>query len=58
MAATAALLFAGEIAGPKLSAKELQFDFGKVAQGAEASHVFEITNSGSEQLIIERVVPS
>lgn len=51
-------LFAEETKGPKLVIKEMQFDFGKVAQGTVVSHVFEIKNAGNEPLIIERVVPS
>ena len=54
----AGLLTAQELKGPKISAKEVQYDFGKVAQGTQASHVFEISNAGNDLLIIERVVPS
>jgi len=59
----AAMLFAGlspaqEYKGPKIVVKEIQHDLGKVVQGTEASHVFEVSNAGSEQLVIDRVVPS
>jgi len=58
MLVAASLLPAEEIKGPKIFAKEIKFDFGKVVQGSEATHVFELLNKGSEPLVIERVVPS
>jgi hypothetical protein len=59
----AALLAAGslmaqESKGPRIIAKEVQYDFGKVVEGTLASHVFDIRNGGNETLDIERVVPS
>ena len=51
-------LMAQESKGPKIIAKEMQYDFGKVVEGAEASHVFEIRNGGKEPLDIERIMPS
>ncbi len=58
-----ALLAAGSIMaqeanGPKIIAKEVQYDFGKVVEGTQASHVFEIRNGGNEPLDIERIMPS
>jgi hypothetical protein len=57
------LLYAGPLAardstGPKIELKEMRYDFGKVAQGTPAEHVFEIKNTGSEPLIIEKVQSS
>ncbi len=49
---------AQQVKGPKLNAAEVKYDFGKVVEGAQASHVFEIRNVGNELLIIDRVVPS
>lgn len=43
------------VKGPKISVKELRFDFGQVAQGKQVSHVFEILNEGTEPLVIEKV---
>lgn len=56
--AAGSLLQAGEIIGPKIYAKELHVDFGRVREGSSQSHVFEIMNMGSEPLIIQRVVSS
>ena len=54
----AAPLAAQDYSGPKIEVKEIRYDFGKVIQGTQASHVFEITNRGSETLVIERVQSS
>jgi hypothetical protein len=51
-------LMAQELKGPRIIAKEVQYDFGKVVEGTLASHVFDIRNGGNETLDIERVVPS
>ena len=58
-----ALLYAGLVAaqgagGPKIEVKEMKYDFGKVVQGTQATHVFEVRNAGTEPLIIERVQTS
>lgn len=55
-----AVVFAGhvlaqEAKGPRIEIKEIQHDFGKVVQGTQATHVFEVRNAGDEPLIIERV---
>ena len=60
---TLAIGFAGlsaaqEVKAPKISAREVKHDFGKVVQGTQVSHVFEITNSGNDTLIIEQVQTS
>ncbi|MDA8423809.1 MAG: hypothetical protein M0Z89_10800 [Nitrospiraceae bacterium] len=52
------LLPAQEAKGPKIVAREVQYDSGKVVQGTVASHVFEIRNEGSAPLDIERVQSS
>ncbi len=44
--------------GPKIEVKEERYNFGKVTQGEEAVHVFEIRNAGDEPLVIERVQTS
>jgi hypothetical protein len=52
------LLAAQDSKGPRIVAKEVQYDFGKVAAGTRVSHVFEISNGGNEPLDIERIMPS
>jgi len=47
-----------ETGAPKISARELRYDAGKVKQGAAVSHIFEITNAGTGPLVIESVRPS
>ena len=59
----AAVFFAGmlpaqEAKGPKIEVKEMKYDFGKVIQGTQATHVFEVRNAGTEPLLIERVQTS
>jgi hypothetical protein len=48
-------LCAQEQKGPRIEVKEMQHNFGKVAQGAQVSHVFQIRNVGNEPLAIERI---
>ncbi len=43
--------------GPRMAVGGQTYDLGKVPQGTQASHVFEIRNSGTEPLVIERVQP-
>ncbi|MBY0534532.1 MAG: DUF1573 domain-containing protein [Chitinophagaceae bacterium] len=38
--------------------KEMTFDFGKIQQGRPVTHFFEITNNGTEPLVLENVVAS
>ncbi len=52
------LASAEDARGPKIEVREVKYDFGKVVQGTEVSHVFVVRNAGTEQLIIERVQPS
>jgi len=54
----AGVLPAQEVKGPRIEAKEVRYDFGKVVQGTLVSHVFEVRDAGSEPLVIDRVVPS
>jgi hypothetical protein len=49
---------AQDYSGPRIEVKELRHDFGKVVQGAQISHVFEIRSAGKEALVIERVQSS
>ncbi len=56
--AFAGVLPAQDVKGPMIVAKEVQHDFGKVVQGKQVSHVFEVRNAGTEPLIIDRVVSS
>jgi len=58
IAASAGLLPAQEIKGPRIECKEMRHDLGKVVEGTQASHVFEIRNLGSETLVIERIQPT
>jgi hypothetical protein len=53
--AFAGLLFAQEAKGPRIEFKEMRFDLGKVVQGTQASHMFEVMSAGSDTLVIDRV---
>lgn len=54
----AGLLTAQQSGGARIAAKEMRFDLGRVVQGKQVSHVFELTNAGTETLVIERVQPT
>jgi hypothetical protein len=41
--------------GPRIVVNEVRADLGKVMQGTQVAHTFEVHNSGTEPLIIERV---
>lgn len=43
--------------GPCLQLQETEHDFGAVMEGEPLEHVFEVRNTGTEELIIERVRP-
>lgn len=58
LVAFAGLLPAQEVKGPRIEVKEMRYDLGKVVQGVQASHVFEVRNVGSEILVIDRVQPT
>ena len=49
---------AQQYAGPKIAVKGERYDFGKVVQGTQATHTFDINNVGGEALLIERVQPT
>ncbi len=53
--AFAGLLFAQEATGPRIEFNEMRFDLGKVVQGTQATHVFEVRSAGSDTLVIDRV---
>ncbi len=56
--ALAAPGFGQEAKGPRIVMNETHFDAGKIVQGAQVSHVFEIGNAGTATLVIERVQPA
>lgn len=45
-------------ARPIFSMPEVSYDFGTVAQGVVVSHEFSIKNSGTADLVIQRIAPS
>ncbi len=49
---------AQELRGPKIDVPEMRYDFGKVLQGTQLSHVFQVRNAGNGPLVIDRVVAS
>ncbi len=49
---------AQERRGPRIVVDEARYDLGKVVQGTQATHTFEVRNAGNEPLVIERVQPS
>ena len=53
-AAPAAEVKKAEAGAPKIVAVESSFDFGKIKQGDEATHVFKIRNEGTAELKIEK----
>lgn len=55
---SAGFLAAQDIKGPKIAAKDVNYDFGKVTQGTLVNHIFEISNTGGEMLIIDHVQSS
>ncbi len=49
---------ARELKGPRIEVKEEQYSMGSVAQGKQATHVFEVRNAGTEPLVIDSLKPS
>jgi hypothetical protein len=47
-----------EATGPRIEISEMRYDFGKITQGMQASHVFTVRSAGSETLIIEKIQSS
>ena len=45
-------------AAPKISSAEPLFDFGEVKQGEKVEHVFQIRNTGTADLVINRATGS
>jgi hypothetical protein len=66
LAVTVLIAFAGigsivpaqEGMGPKVAVDQLNYYFGKVVQGEQAEHVFELRSVGKETLVIERIQSS
>jgi hypothetical protein len=56
--ASAGVLSAQDVKEPRIEAPEVRYDAGKVVQGTQVSHLFEVRNAGDAPLIIDRVVPS
>ena len=54
----AGLVTAQDNKGPKIEINEMRYDFGKIVQGTQATHVFDVKNTGNEQLVIEKVQTS
>ena len=49
---------AQEYEGPKVLVDQLKYHFGKVVQGKQAEHVFEMRSAGKEALVIDRIQTS
>jgi hypothetical protein len=45
-------------AQPSIQFEEESYDFGEVEAGEAVEHIFEFTNTGNEELVIEKLVPS
>lgn len=43
---------------PSISFNELKYDFGVISQDEKAGHIFEFTNNGDKDLIVEKVTAS
>lgn len=56
--AVSAAVSAQNAKGPKIEVKSARFDFGKVQQGREAVHIFEIRNTGDAVLEIQKIQSS
>ena len=49
---------AQDYTGPKALVDQLKYHFGKVIQGEQAEHVFELRSVGKEALVIDRIQSS
>jgi hypothetical protein len=58
LAGSGPVAVAQEYKGPKLSVDQLTYHFGKVVQGEQAEHIFEIHSVGKESLVINRIQAS
>ena len=45
-------------AQPSISFDSDNYDFGTVEQGKSLEHIFEVSNGGDAELIIQKLVPS
>jgi hypothetical protein len=46
------------LAGPSIVFDELSHDFGEVEQNERLEHAFSFRNGGTEELVIEQLIPS
>ena len=51
-------VFSQDLKAPRIEIKEERFDFGKVTQGEQAVHVFEIRNAWNDVLEVQKVQTS
>jgi hypothetical protein len=58
LAGTGSVAPAQEYEGPKVLVDQLKHHFGKVVQGEQAEHVFEMRSVGKEALVIDRIQSS
>lgn len=58
LAMTAAAFGQDKAAAPKLVVDKATFEFGKVKEGEEISHVFKVKNEGTAELTIINVSPA
>ena len=49
---------AQDYTGPKALVDQLKYHLGKVVQGEQAEHVFELRSVGKEALVIDRIQSS
>ncbi len=45
-------------AQPSISFDSESYDFGTVSQGQPIEHIFEVSNTGDAEVIIQKLVPS
>ncbi len=57
-AAGSGTVFSQDHKAPRIEIKEERFDFGKVTQGEQAVHVFDIRNAGNDVLEVQKVQTS
>jgi len=55
--ATLGLVASSVLAEPNLTIPESFFDFGFAPQNCELSHIFWLKSTGTDTLVIEKVVP-
>jgi hypothetical protein len=52
------VLAADERRGPRILVKDARFDLGRVEEGAQPEHIFEILNTGDDVLEIKQIQPT